>query len=100
MPATVDSSETVRLLSLAAGGLWVPAAELALPIEKDKPQVHHWVTAITETDVMCVPCKGELFPRVALPRPEAVLRPLTVPVVSNTETAKYEQSHMLTKVCG
>ena len=58
----------------------------------------HWVTAMTASEVLCVQCKGEHFPRV-LPKPVITPRPFAIPVASMSDAKKLEENVLLSKVC-
>lgn len=62
--------------------------------------MYHWVTAVTDMQVVNVLCRGEPFPRVGLPKPETSVAALAMPIGGMAETATQEQTHLLAKVAG
>eukprot|EP00051_Salpingoeca_urceolata_P016320 m.215900 g.215900 ORF g.215900 m.215900 type:complete len:1114 (+) comp18647_c1_seq1:271-3612(+) len=95
LPATMDSMQVVRVLLPTWGQTWTPIVELGNVGKKGE---FHWLTGITEKEVLCVVCKGgEQFPKV-LPRPMISAYSLRIPIVSSKEFAKHEELFMRSKI--
>eukprot|EP00040_Diaphanoeca_grandis_P005605 m.33649 g.33649 ORF g.33649 m.33649 type:complete len:1140 (+) comp16851_c1_seq1:87-3506(+) len=96
LPACVDSEEIVRVLLQDWGFTWSPILEMKLLAKN--PTDSHWITSITEQEVMCVVCKGgDTYPKV-LPRPIMSSVPLRLPLVSLNDTLTMEENFLRSKI--
>ena len=58
----------------------------------------HWITGLTDTELLCVLCKnGEKYPKTA-PRPITSTVPLQIPIVSQHDFARFEESYLRMKI--
>jgi chromosome transmission fidelity protein 4 len=95
MAAYTDSNEVVRVLVNARGFIWVPLVELKA-VAKNASD-NHWIIGVSDSDVLCVICKGAKYPKV-LPRPITTTVQLHMPLVSLTDTVKKEEAFIRSKI--
>lgn len=98
MPAFADTEEVVRVMVQEWGNLWSPILEFKSTLDIKKRDRRHWIVAVTDSDVMCVVCKGgATFPPV-LPRAIVSTVALQMPIVSLSDTMKMEESFLRSKI--
>mmetsp|Transcript_34086 Transcript_34086/g.102777 ORF Transcript_34086/g.102777 Transcript_34086/m.102777 type:complete len:1063 (-) Transcript_34086:167-3355(-) len=95
MAAYTDSTEVVRVLVAERGFMWVPVVELKAVAKN--PSDNHWIIGVSDTDVLCIICKGSKYPKV-LPRPITTTVQLHMPLVSLGDTVKKEEAFMRSKI--
>lgn len=78
------------------GYTWTPLLEMKTVAKSETD--NHWVVGITETEIMCVVCKGGTsYPKV-LPKPMVTTLPLQMPLVSLKDTVRMEENFLRSKI--
>eukprot|EP00049_Salpingoeca_infusionum_P026056 m.23438 g.23438 ORF g.23438 m.23438 type:complete len:1084 (-) comp8501_c0_seq2:2108-5359(-) len=97
VPAVADTENIIKVLVKEWGCTWTPVAELnTLKTEKTKSD-EYWITGLTGTELLCVICRGESYPKV-LPKPLISTIPLKIPIVSASESAAVEEEFLRLKM--